>query len=41
MKKKYVSPDMEIVLFEAEDVITASGVGDNEEPWNIDVPEEI
>lgn len=39
MKKKYVSPDMEIVLFEAEDVITTSG--DNDEPWNIDVTEEI
>ena len=30
MKKAYVSPDMEIVLFDAEDVITTSGgFGDN------------
>lgn len=43
MKKAYVSPDMEIVLFDAEDVITTSGFGegDNDEPWNIDVTEEI
>lgn len=39
--EKYVSPEMEIVLFETEDIITTSGIGDNDEPWNIDVEEEI
>lgn len=33
MKKKYVSPEIEIIEFEVEDVITASGLatgtGDN------------
>lgn len=29
-KEKYETPDMEIVEFETEDVITASGVEENE-----------
>lgn len=28
MKEKYETPEMEIVEFETEDVITASGLGD-------------
>lgn len=27
MKEKYIAPDMELIYFEAEDVITASNVG--------------
>lgn len=34
MKKEYVSPEIEIIKFETEDIITASGLatadGDNE-----------
>lgn len=30
MKEKYITPDMEIVEFECEDVITQSGLDENE-----------
>lgn len=28
-KEKYIVPDMEIVIFESEDIITTSVIGDN------------
>ena len=36
MKEVYESPEMEIVEFEAEDVITASGTGNDLPPMPID-----
>ena len=35
MKEAYVTPEMEIVSFETEDVITASGPWDPSDPWEL------
>ncbi len=32
MKEVYETPEMEVVEFETEDIITTSGVGDNDLP---------
>ena len=39
MKEAYVTPEMEIVSFETEDVITASGGGllDPNDPWELPI----
>jgi hypothetical protein len=29
MKEKYITPEMDIILFECEDVITTSGIAEN------------
>ena len=36
MKKKYEKPEIEITIFQVEDVITASGQYDNFDIWNPD-----
>lgn len=32
MKEKYIAPEMEVVEFETEDIITASGLDEDELP---------
>lgn len=38
MKERYETPEMEIVEFETEDIITTSGNGNDLPPMGIDTP---
>ena len=38
MKEKYMAPEMEIVEFENEDIITASGEGNSEDDTTSGLP---
>ena len=38
MDKKYISPEIEIIEFEAEDVIVTSGAGGNQQGNDVEDP---
>lgn len=39
-KLQYVEPEMEITLFDSEDVITTSGIELPDDEWGIELPED-